>query len=311
MELRQLRYLVRTIELGSISQAALDLGVAQSAVSLQIQKLESELSARLLQRTSWGVEPTEAGLAFMTHAQITLRHADEAALAAQGSRLYGVVSVGLAPTSAGVLGFALVAAMRSHYPDIRVRLVEAMSGHLAGMLNGRELDMAVLFDGEQARRWSIRPLLNERLLLIQSAALASGALPERLAGLDGTALVLPTQRHGLRRVIDSAFIALGVTPNVTAEVDSLYVLMDMVRSGLAATIQPWSALARQPDADTALRWVELADGGLARPNLLCSLSEDELSSAAIATRALLVRTVAELVESRAWRGVEFPHLDSR
>lgn len=311
MELRQLRYFVRTVELGSITQAALDLELAQSAISLQIQKLEGELSTRLLQRTARGVEPTAAGVAFLAHAQFCLRHAEEAALAAQGSRLSGVVSVGLAPTTAGVLGFALVEAIQTQYPEIRLRLVEAMSGHLAGMLNGRELDMAVLFDGEQARRWSVRPLLNERLLLIGSANATTGTLPGCLLDLNDTPLVLPTHRHGLRRVIDGAFIALGVSPRITAEVDSLYVLMDMVRSGIAATVQPWSALARQPEADTTLRWVELADRGLSRPNLLCSLSDQELSPAAIATRSVLVRIVAELVETRTWRGVELPHLESR
>ena len=105
MELRQLRYLVRTIELGSISQAALDLGIAQSAISLQIQRLEGELATRLLQRTATGVTPTDAGIAFLSHAQLALRHAGEAAMAAQHSRLSGVVSVGLAPSTSGVLGF--------------------------------------------------------------------------------------------------------------------------------------------------------------------------------------------------------------
>ncbi|MBR0565490.1 LysR family transcriptional regulator [Azoarcus sp. L1K30] len=310
MELRQLRYLLRTVELGSISQAALDLGVAQSAISLQIQKLESELSTRLLQRTSWGVEPTEAGLAFVAHAQLSLRHAEEAAHAAQASRLSGVVSVGLAPTSAGVLGFALIEAMRAQYPEIRIRLVEAMSGHLGQMLNARELDMAVLFDGERGRRWSVRPLLNERLLLIRSAT-AESPLPSRLADLKDMPLVLPTHRHGLRRVIDSAFSACQVSPNIVAEVDSLYVLMDMVRHDIGATMQPWAALARQPEADTRLRWVELGDAGLSRPNLLCSLSEDEMSPAVLATRALLVKRVRQLVENGDWRGVDLAHLDSR
>ena len=72
MELRQLRYFVRTVELGSMSQAALDLDVAQSAISLQIQRLEGELSARLLLRTPSGVAPTDAGIAFLSHAQLAL-----------------------------------------------------------------------------------------------------------------------------------------------------------------------------------------------------------------------------------------------
>ena len=51
MELRQLRYFVRVVELGSISRAALDLDLVQSALSQQITRLEGELSTRLLQRS--------------------------------------------------------------------------------------------------------------------------------------------------------------------------------------------------------------------------------------------------------------------
>ena len=54
MELRQLRYFVRTVELGSMGRAALDLGMVQSALSQQISRLEGELSTRLLQRTAKG-----------------------------------------------------------------------------------------------------------------------------------------------------------------------------------------------------------------------------------------------------------------
>src|SRR5690606_4296044 len=64
LELRQVRYFVRVVELGSMNRAAMDLGVVQSALSQQISRLESELSVRLLLRTRRGVSPTEAGLAF-------------------------------------------------------------------------------------------------------------------------------------------------------------------------------------------------------------------------------------------------------
>ena len=63
MELRQLRYFVRTVELGSIGRAAIDLDLVQSALSQQISRLESELATRLLQRTAKGAVPTEAARA--------------------------------------------------------------------------------------------------------------------------------------------------------------------------------------------------------------------------------------------------------
>ena len=146
MELRQMRYFVRVVELGSMSRAALELDMVQSALSQQISRLEGELATRLLQRTSKGVVPTEAGLAFFREAQLTLRHAEQAARAAQQARLSGTVSVGLAPTTASVLGVPLMRAMRERYPDVRLHMVESLSGHITSMLNARQLDLAVLFD---------------------------------------------------------------------------------------------------------------------------------------------------------------------
>ena len=94
--------------------------------------------------------PTEAGLAFFREAQLTLRHAEQAARAAQQARLSGTVSVGLAPTTASVLGVPLMRAMRERYPDVRLHMVESLSGHLTHMLNARQLDLAVLFDTDAA-----------------------------------------------------------------------------------------------------------------------------------------------------------------
>lgn len=50
MELRQLRYFMKVLESASISRAALELNLVQSALSQQISRLERELSTRLLQR---------------------------------------------------------------------------------------------------------------------------------------------------------------------------------------------------------------------------------------------------------------------
>ncbi len=91
MELRQLRYFVRVVELGSMSRAAIDLGVVQSALSQQVSRLEGELATRLLQRSSKGVTPTEAGLGFFREAQLALRHAEQASRAAQQLRLSGIL----------------------------------------------------------------------------------------------------------------------------------------------------------------------------------------------------------------------------
>ena len=312
MELRQLRYFVRVVELGSMSRAALDLNLVQSALSQQISRLEGELSARLLQRSRKGVTPTEAGMAFFREAQLALRHAEQAARAARQARLSGTVSVGLAPTTAAVLGLPLMHAMRQRYPDVRLHMVESLSGHLTQMLNARQLDLAVLFETDAARRWSVTPLLDEKLYLIRSRA----GLPETarasvsMAGLADVPLILPTGPHGLRATLDAAFVRAAIRPVLAAEIDSLALLMDAVDAGLGATLQPWAAVGRFADADSRFHLAELSDPLARRPNVLCSLSDDELSPAALAARVVLADCARAGVQSGQWIGAELSHHDS-
>ena len=305
MELRQLRYFVRVLELGSISRAALDLELVQSALSQQISRLESELSTRLLQRTSKGVVATEAGMAFFREAQLTLRHADQAVRAAQLSRLTGAVSVGLASTTAAVLGLPLMRAMHERYPDVRLHMVEGMSGHLTSMLNSRQLDLTILFDTQAARRWSVLPLVEEKLFLIQ--AKSDGVKPAartRMADLKDVPLILPTGTHGLRNALDAAFLRAKFKPQLAAEIDSLAMTMAAVEAGLGSTVQPWAALAGLPDAAKRFTWAEIADTQVRRVNAICSLSDDELSPAALAARVVLADCARELVRSKQWLGVK-------
>jgi LysR family tcuABC transcriptional regulator len=303
MELRQIRYFVRVVELGSMSRAALELDMVQSALSQQISRLEGELATRLLQRTSKGVLPTEAGLAFFREAQLTLRHAEQAARAAQQARLTGTVSVGLAPTTAAVLGGPLLHAMRARYPDVRLHLVESLSGHITAMLNARQLDLAVLFDTGTARRWSVLPLLKEKLYYIRSRqGLDKTPARVRMAQLKGVPLILPTGTHGLRSTLDQLFVRTRYQPQLVAEIDSLPMLMEAVDRGLGGTLQPWAAVGRYPDAAQRFHLSEIADAQAWRVNALCSLSDDELSPAALAARVVLADCARELVHSRRWGG---------
>ncbi|WAI84953.1 MULTISPECIES: LysR family transcriptional regulator [Achromobacter] len=300
MELRQLRYFVRVVEAGSIGRAATSIGMVTSALSQQISRLEGELSTRLLQRSASGVVPTDAGLAFFRQAQLALRHADDAVQAAQQARLAGHVSVGLSSTTAAILGAPFLQAMNERYPDIRLHLVEALSGHLADMLNGRLLDLAIVFQAESARRWSIMPLLDEPLFLCARRDMPG--VPDgdttRLADIAHLPLVLPSGRHGLRALVNNAFLQLGQTPRVVAEVDGLSLLMDVVQLGNAATIQPSSATARI--APGQLHMARIEDAHLFRPNLLVSLSDDELSPAALAARLVLADVSRTLARDGKW-----------
>lgn len=302
MELRQLRYFVRIIETGSKGSAAQDLDIGVSALSQQMSRLENELAIRLLQRTSRGVTPTNAGLAFYSQAQLALRHADDAILAAREARLSGHVSVGMAPSTASILGIPFIHAMQENYADVRLHVVESLSGNLERMINTRQIDLAVVFQKDKILRWSARPILEEQLFLIGSHALLAALpdnpiTPEQLAGIP---LIMPSQGHGLRGRLDAVCQEHALNVEIVAEIDGLALLMRAVRDGLGATLQPGAAISHL-DND-ALRVIGVHNPVLSRPNFLVSLSDDELTPAGLAARVVLTKVMRQLVDAGEWPG---------
>ncbi|EIZ1728574.1 tricarballylate utilization LysR family transcriptional regulator TcuR [Salmonella enterica] len=300
MELRQLRYFVRIIETGSMGSAAQDLDIGVSALSQQMSRLENELAIRLLQRTSRGVTPTNAGLAFYSQAQLALRHADDAILAAREARLSGHVSVGMAPSTASILGIPFIHAMQENYADVRLHVVESLSGNLERMINTRQIDLAVVFQKDKILRWSARPILEEQLFLIGSHALLAALpdnpiTPEQLADIP---LIMPSQGHGLRGRLDAVCQEHALNVEIVAEIDGLALLMRAVRDGLGATLQPGAAISHL-DND-ALRVIGVHNPILSRPNFLVSLSDDELTPAGLAARVVLTKVMRQLVDAGEW-----------
>ena len=78
MNLRRLKYFVKIVDIGSLTQASEILHIAQPALSQQLATLEGEFQQQLLVRTKRGVTPTEAGKVLYRHAQIILRQFEQA-----------------------------------------------------------------------------------------------------------------------------------------------------------------------------------------------------------------------------------------
>ncbi|UHL64670.1 LysR substrate-binding domain-containing protein [Paralcaligenes sp. KSB-10] len=302
MELKQLHYFVRVVELGSMGRAALELNVTTSTLSQQISRLESELSTRLLQRLSTGVVPTGAGIEFWQHAQAVLRQVKIASSAAQAGRLSGKVSVGMAPTTALMLALPLLRAMQQRYPKIHLHIVEGLSGHLTALLDSRRLDLTMRFDMGEDHRMSVTPLLKEYLFVIGMNNLSG--MPKgkstRLEHLGKLPLILPSGRHTLVSIIMNAFKRKNIMPNVVAEIDGLNTLIGAVQAGMGATIHPSSATSFIHNENIVL--IPIADKSLHRCSILTSQPDEELSPAALATRVVLKDVAHGLIKNGLWEG---------
>lgn len=142
-EIRQLRYFVAVAERGSVSAAATDLHLSQSALSEALRKLELELGVDLLERSSRGVAPTAAGEALLAGAREAIAAFDAALDAARGRT--GRLRVGFEAAGAGRLSTQARARFLARFPHVRVEPRRYDWGGEVAALRDGECDVAFVW----------------------------------------------------------------------------------------------------------------------------------------------------------------------
>ena len=146
MELRQLKYFVKTAETLNFSEAARALFVTQSTLSQQVRSLEQELGVELFQRDSHSVALTESGEHLLPVAKRTLQDAELCFTQISDLRqmLSGVLNIGISYTFAPVLKEAVME-FTKQYPGVRLNVICRTMGELLDLLKRREVDFVLCF----------------------------------------------------------------------------------------------------------------------------------------------------------------------
>lgn len=302
MDLRQLRYFVGIVQAGSLSRAADQLRVAQSALSHHLASLESELCKQLVTRGAKGITPTEAGSVFYRHAAAILRQVENATqeVSSKPNVPSGQVSIGVPHALAEILSYELFMRVRNAYPQIVLHVTDGNHALLRERLVNGRLDSAVLFAEAPERGLAIEPLLIEELFYVSAE---SDTSPIRLADAARRPLLVPGAGAASRRIAQDAFKNHGLTVTSIGEINTLSALRRAVASGVGNAILSWAALYDGDDRGGALSFRRFADAKLFRTVALCFAEAGQHSPAIEAVAQILKSLVYDLIDSGAWQGV--------
>jgi DNA-binding transcriptional LysR family regulator len=125
LELRHLRCLVAIVDAGTFTDAAIDLGVSQAAVSRNLIALERVLGVRLLHRTSRTVTPTTAGVHVLAQARQVLAAADN--LVAEATTGHTRLRIGHAWSAMGRHTREFQRRWTASYPNVELQLIRTNS----------------------------------------------------------------------------------------------------------------------------------------------------------------------------------------
>lgn len=251
MELRQLEYLVAVVEEGGFTRAARRVHVAQPAVSAAIARLERELGQPLVDRSRRAVTTTAAGAVVLPHARAALAAVADAHRAVEelSDLAHGSVSIGTV-SAHGVDMPALLEQFHRAHPAVEMMLGAADSDTLIDGVRTGRLDVVIASVGadEVPAGLAIEIVTDEAI----DAAVNLGDPWRRRRSVPLTALAdrpliaLPVGT-GIRRTLDAACAAAGVTPRIAMEAGTPTELAELAARGLGVAVVPQSVSRNRAD----------------------------------------------------------------
>ena len=254
MELRQLVYAEAVARHRHFTRAAEELHVAQSALSHQIRRLESELGTELFERTSRRVIPTAAGEAVALRARRVMSETD--AIRGELDQLRGLVrgriTIGALLPAGELEVTEVLASFNQAFPGIEVSLREGTVGDMLDLIEADQLDVSfALLPGDLPEGIDGVRLAEEQVV----AAFPPGTAPAKTvlsaADLAGIPLATPRSGSAIKQVVDSFFAAAGERSHLTLESGDPYLIRCLVSDGFGAAILPVSITRREgPPVET-------------------------------------------------------------
>ena len=256
LNFHHLRYFWAVAKDGNLTRAARQLHVSQSALSVQIKQLESDLGQRLFQRTGRTLTLTESG-------QVALAYADS--IFATGNELVEVLREGRREERQ-VLRIGAVATTSRNFQenfirplldrdDVDLVLVSGSLPELLARLRVHSLDLVLCnqrIHASGTEPWRCRRIAQQPVSLVGRPSTLPFKFPDDLAHVP---LVLPGRDNELRLAFDLRCEQLGLRPRVRAEVDDMALLRLLARDSDSVALMP-TVVAQ--DELRAGRLVELA-----------------------------------------------------
>lgn len=230
LDLDILRTLVTGIDLGSFARAADRLGRSQSAISLQLRKLEEQAGIDLLRKQGRGLALTEAGEVMLGYARRLLALNDEALTAVRGPAVSGSLRFGLPQDFAETWFPTTLAQFSRAHPQTQIAVTVGRNAELLERFDRGELDL-VLVLSHNLERPRVTPVLDLPMAWIGARDLPFAAPAGDLK------LVMFENPCVFRRAATEALAAADMPSRVVFTSPSLSGLWAAVAAGIGITLR--------------------------------------------------------------------------
>ena len=251
--LRQLQAFVVLSETESFTAAAKQMHLTQSALSALVRELESEVDARLFDRTTRSVNITAAGRDLLPVAQRVLRDLESGLGSVRdlGLKRKGIVTVAVTPMLAAGFMPGVCAAMRTQYPGLRVQVKDGLAAANLESVRRGEADLAIGNFGAVDDDIALTLIEGSRVgVVVHHAHRLAQRRQVRWRELAQEPLILLSRDSAFRQLVSQALLNAGVTQVPEYEVGYIGTALGLAQAALGVAICP-SHVARTLDPKQA------------------------------------------------------------
>lgn len=248
MNINQVRAFIAVVDHGSFSEAARATGLSQPAVTMQIQGLESDLGATLLERRYRKVEMTEAGRALLPFARRVMTELDEARTEIErlSDSVGGHLELAVSTTPGQYILPRLLGSFLRAYPEVSVSLRVYDSADVVARVEAGEAQLGMTGARIPGAKVEYEEMGTDQLLMIC-------APDDPLAGRAGVPLaevaehpfIVRESGSGTRMVFEQALRDGGIDPselNVVMELGTSEAIVNAVEGGMGVgVVSHWMA----------------------------------------------------------------------
>ncbi|MCL6454192.1 MAG: LysR family transcriptional regulator [Alicyclobacillus sp.] len=236
---RHLYTFVTVVKHESFTRAAESLHLTQSAVSREMEALEREYGAKLLDRTNKFVRLTRAGEILYFHARRIVDEYERAQTLIHdlANEPVGRLAIGSSYTFGEYMLPYILAGFKQRYPRVTPKITIMNSKRIQVQARERQADVGIVEGTVDTSEMEVRRLATDELVVIVPPG-------HRLAGIEsvgmeelaGETWILREPGSGTRDVTDQAFRTLDFTPASVMEFGSTQVIKEAVRAGLGVAL---------------------------------------------------------------------------
>ena len=261
MDIRNLRTFIKVAELNNFTKAAQALGYSQSAVTVQMQQLETELGVPLFDRIGKNIKLNQYGANFVDYAIQVIEAMEKAeSFASDNQNMKGYIRFGIVDSILNACFISILPEFNRRYPNISVSVTVSSAREIETKIRANELDFAYLLDYKVPRKeWvRVREEIEPIIFVANPENPLAGKQDVTFEELIRQPLILMPPGEGYRYLFDDELAKRNLFATPAIEIANTETIIKLTSSENYVTMLPIFA-AREYVRSGALVHVDIPD----------------------------------------------------